>query len=137
VMSSTGEATGPCVVPPSDEVTIVGTAEDSVDRRPSAVVVVVTVVAGAVSCVLVPKGGGSEPRGWVKAGTKEKRLDRDVEEGAVGSVAACESEMPEVSRGRDAGVEEDEDDDGACVGSEAAAAELVVLLAVVLVLVWC
>jgi hypothetical protein len=127
VMSSAGELTGLYVVPPGDAVRIGGTTEDSVDRLPSAVAVVVAVVAGAVSCVLVPKGGGNEPSGWAKAGTKERRLDRDAEEGPAGSVSVCEADVLDAGGGR--GEDEDEDDDAACVGSEAAAAVLAVLLA--------
>ncbi len=58
--------------------------EDSVDRLPGAATTVVAVVAGAVAAVATgvvcerPNGGGREPRGWVRTGTSENRLDRDT-----------------------------------------------------------
>jgi hypothetical protein len=84
---STGEATRGSAVAPREGGTRGCTIEDSVERRPIAGAVNVAVVAVAVvvavaepgSCVLERNGGGRELRGWVKAGTREKRLDRDEE----------------------------------------------------------
>jgi hypothetical protein len=107
-----------------------GITEDSVDRRPRAVVGEVAVVAGAVSSVLVPKGEGRDPRGWVKAGTSEKRLDRAADGGFTGSGGTGGKEVESADGCRvdeGAGDGEDESDDGTgwgeCDSCEAAAAE--------------
>lgn len=92
VLLSVGEASSLSSAPPGVVVVMVGgTTADSVERLPIAMVLVVAVVGGAVlSWFRFPNGGGSEPRGWAKAGTREKRLrEAEAEEVPVDSGSGC------------------------------------------------